>query len=90
MWIGILLTLFRMSRADLIGLAVWMAVVFALAVLGSHYRLVDRAVKSFFMAVSSFFGWMFLTLLPLWAFDRASRIVLERFSLGFEIAAFTV
>ena len=74
----------------LIYAAVFSLAIFSLGVLSSLYKRVGRAIEVLFGAWFYFFGWAFVTLVPIVLFRQLSQYVLNEFSFWFQILSFVL
>ncbi len=78
----------RARPRDLLGWALFMLGMIALAFLSHKFKFIERTIARLFAAYFIFLGWMFITLVPLTLFNWLSQIILEKLTVGFQVIVF--
>ncbi len=76
------------TPAKLLGALGLIVVSIAVVLLGSKFPIVARTIATLFAAYFLFFGWFFITLVPMMVFLRLSLFVLEGRAVGLQITVF--
>lgn len=87
---SIFLYLTKQSLRNVIGFAIFMWVICLLAFLSARFKAADQIIRRLFAIYFSFFGWLFVSLVPISFFYWLSPLILDRLTTWLQVIVFVI